>query len=434
MKSKFFLSALLLSVALATGCSTQSVSDASNNEVVSKVTTQVEQDVPEDDTSDTEVEAEAEPVAKEAPVLSPKEIYEAELDERVDTVLKGMSLDEKAYQMLIVTPEALTGYGMVTATGDASKQAYDSKPVGGLIYFDQNFVDPDQTKAMTKGIQKYAVKRTGLPLFLCVDEEGGKVLRIGDKSAFGVTKVGPMLNIQTADEAYDAGKTIGTYLSELGLNVDFAPDADVLTNPNNVVIGDRSFSRNADTATEFASAYSKGLHDNNVMSTYKHFPGHGGTSEDSHEGFAYVDKSLKELKKNELKPFADANASGVDMVMVGHISLPQITNDNTPATLSKKLVSEVLRKKLGYEGLIVTDALGMGAITNNYSSDEAVKKSVKAGADLLLMPTSIDGAVSAIKDAVNSGEIKEKRIDKSVRRIIRAKLIWQDKEDGSYID
>lgn len=344
------------------------------------------------------------------------------IEERVDAKLKAMTLDQKIYQMFIVTPESITGYAQVTAAGDTTRDSIAKFPVGGFVYFSSNLENPAQTKEMLSNTYKYGMDIEGLPLFLCVDEEGGTVTRVAQNSSFGVNNVGPMSAIQSSNDAYNAGKTIGSYLYDLGFNVDFAPDADVLTNDANTVIGNRSFGKDAQIVTDYASAYSNGLKSKNLLSCFKHFPGHGATTGDTHNGYASTDKSLTDLKASELKPFAVAEANNVDFVMVAHISTPTITGNDTPASLSATMVSGVLRGDLGYKGLIITDSLDMGAIVNNYQPGEAGVLAILAGCDILLMPADVTAAHDAIVEAINNGTLTESRIDESVRRIITKKL------------
>ena len=361
------------------------------------------------------IELEEEP---EEPVLTEEEI----LEQKVDAILAEMTVEDKIYQMFIVTPEALTGYGSVTAAGNSTRSSLEAKPVAGLIYFRNNLVNEGQTKEMLQNTQKYGMELQGMPLFTCIDEEGGRVARVGNHSGFSVDEVGAMYYLDSKEEAYQAGATIGAYLSDLGFNFDFAPDADVLSNPHNNVIGDRSFGEDPGIVKERSVAYSDGLHSANVLSTFKHFPGHGATEGDTHAGFAYTNKSYEELKQEDLVPFAAAGEAGVDAIMVAHISLPNVVGDNTPCTLSKKIITDILRGDLRYEGLVVTDALNMGAISQHYSSGEAAAMAVEAGVDLLLMPKNFESAVTGIKTAVQDGRITEARLDASMRRIIRAKL------------
>ena len=351
------------------------------------------------------------------------QIEEKEIsEEQINKILSGMSLEEKVYQMFIITPEQLTGEAAVTIVDEVFKERLQKYPVGGLIYCSANLESPDQTKEMLLKTQEYAQEAQGMPLFLCVDEEGGAVARIGNNKAFHVKNINPMQKIKTEKKAYKVGVTIGSYLSELGFNVDFAPVADVITNSTNTVIGNRSFGSNPNKVAALAVAVSDGLHAENVMSTFKHFPGHGGTEGDTHEGFAYTDKSYEKMKEAELLPFAVAEANGVDFVMVAHIAVPNVTGDDTPCSLSREMVTGILRNDLGYNGLIITDALNMGAISQIYSAEEAAVMAVQAGVDVLLMPQDFQCAYEGIIKAVESGEISEEQINASVKRIIRTKL------------
>lgn len=358
----------------------------------------------------------------EEPVKSEEEL----LEEKIEEFLSEMTLEEKIYQLFVVTPEQLTDMKQVTAAGERTKEKLEQHPVGGIIYFSKNLVSMEQTEKMLSNIQQYAKEIEGVPLFLCIDEEGGRVARIANHQSFDVENVGAMGNVTDAEKAYECGNTIGSYLHELGFNVDFAPDADVITNSKNKVIGDRSFGTDPEIVTEFASAYSKGLQDNEVLSTFKHFPGHGATEADTHEGYAYTNKTYEELKQSELRPFAEAQDQKVDMIMAAHISVPNIVGDNTPCSLSYQMITEVLREDLQYDGMVITDALNMGAIVQKYNSAEAAVKALNAGVDLLLMPENLDQAYDGVYSAVQNGELKEERIDQSVRRILKAKFSIKD--------
>lgn len=342
---------------------------------------------------------------------------------RAEEILNSMSIKQKIYQMFIVTPEALTDNMNVTTADGTMRAKLGECPVGGLVYFSKNLIDAAQTKEMLRYTQEIAIDMEGVPMFLCVDEEGGSVARIGNNKGFDVPKIKPMGKILSEKGAYKAGDEIGAYLNELGFNLDFAPDADVLTNQKNTVIGNRSFGEDADIVLCYASAYSDGLHDNGVLSTFKHFPGHGATEADTHEGFAYTDKTYEELSMAELVPFAGANGAGIDLIMVSHISVPNVTGNHTPSSLSYTMVTEILRGDLGYDGLIITDAMNMGAITEKYTSGEAAVSAINAGVDVILMPQDFHQAVEGVLAAVENGEISEERIDASVRRILEVKLI-----------
>ncbi len=350
------------------------------------------------------------------------------LDEQASQLVSGMSLEDKVAQMFVITPEALTGYASVTAAGDTTKAAYESRPVGGLIYMADNLLSTEQTTEMLTNMQNIAMERTGLPVFLSVDEEGGTVARVAKNDAFGVTDVGNMSDIGAtgdAQNAYNAGVTIGTYLKQLGFNVDYAPVADVLTNPDNTVIGTRSFDSDASVVADMVTKELEGLSSQGVFGVVKHFPGHGGVSGDSHDGAVTLDKSLEELMQTEFVPFQKAVENGVSFVMVGHISVPQVVGDNTPASLSQMMVSNVLREQLGYQGIVITDAMNMGAITGSYTADQAAVMAVNAGVDMILMPQDYETAYNGLLQAVQDGTITEDRINESVTRIVKVKLQMQ---------
>ena len=350
------------------------------------------------------------------------------LDEQASQLVSGMSLEDKVAQMFVITPEALTGYASVTAAGDTTKAAYESRPVGGLIYMADNLLSTEQTTEMLTNMQNIAMERTGLPIFLSVDEEGGTVARVAKNDAFGVTDVGNMSDIGAtgdAQNAYNAGVTIGTYLKQLGFNVDYAPVADVLTNPDNTVIGTRSFGSDASVVADMVTKELEGLSSQGVFGVVKHFPGHGGVSGDSHDGAVTLDKSLEELMQTEFVPFQKAVENGVSFVMVGHISVPQVVGDNTPASLSQMMVSNVLREQLGYQGIVITDAMNMGAITGSYTADQAAVMAVNAGVDMILMPQDYETAYNGLLQAVQDGTITEDRINESVTRIVKVKLQMQ---------
>lgn len=335
-----------------------------------------------------------------------------------------MTLEQKIAQMFVITPQALTGYANVTASGDTTKTCYQQKPVGGIIYLEENLLGSEQTTKMLTDMQVIAKETTGLPAFLCVDEEGGSVTRIAKNEAFGVNDVGNMSEIGAAGDvskAEQAGSTIGTYLKQLGFNVDFAPVADVLTNPDNTVIGTRSFGSDPQVVSDMVSAELKGLQSQGIYGVVKHFPGHGGTVGDSHKEAVSLDKSLEELMASELLPFQRAVQDGVSFVMVGHISVPAVVGDDTPASLSQMMVSSVLREQLGYDGIVITDAMNMAAITNTYTADQAAVMAVNAGVDMILMPQDYDTAYNGLLKAVQEGTISEERINESVVRIVKVK-------------
>lgn len=348
------------------------------------------------------------------------------IESQINYYLNKLTLEEKICQMFVVHPEKLVNNtSAYTVADEVTKAAINKYPVGGVVYFDANVQSESQVKTMLANTQAYSLDRIGLPMFLCVDEEGGKVARIAGSGRFNVPVFDNMCVIGAAENvnmAYNVGDSIGGYLSELGFNVDFAPVADVLSNPANTVVQLRSFGSNPVLVSDMTLAVSKGLNKRGVYSTYKHFPGHGATEGDTHEGYAYTSKNLEQLKACELLPFQKAIDNGADFVMVGHISAPAVTGDNTPASLSLYMITEVLRKQMGYNGIVITDSMRMKAIMDNYPANEAVIKAVEAGVDIVLMPDNLEQAFNAVLSAVKSGRISENRINESVTRILRIKL------------
>ena len=346
--------------------------------------------------------------------------------EQAMQIATGLTLEQRVAQMFMITPDALTGVSGATRAGDSTRSAFAQYPVGGLVYMSANLTGPDQTTEMLSNMKNFSQDTVGLPIFLGVDEEGGTVTRIASNQEFGVTDVGNMSAVGAsgdAQNAYNAGSTIGTYLNNLGFNMDFAPVADVLSNPDNAVVKDRSFGSDSQLVADMVCAEMNGLNEHQIAPVIKHFPGHGATSGDSHDGVVTIEKSLEELMANELIPFQQAINSGASFVMVGHISVPAITGDNTPASLSNAMVTGVLRDQMGFHGVVITDAMNMGAITAGYSSADAAVAAINAGVDIILMPDDFKGAYQGVLDAVANGTISEERINESAARIIKAKLM-----------
>lgn len=345
------------------------------------------------------------------------------------TLIENMSLEEKVAQMFIITPEALTGVGTVIAAGETTREAIHDYPVGGLIYFEQNLRDPEQVEEMLANTQKYVMERIGIPMFLSVDEEGGTVTRFANNEKFDLEWIGNMSAVGESGDteaARDVGVRIGSFLADLGMNMDNAPVADVLSNSANTVIGDRSFGSDSALVAKMALAEYQGLKEQGIIGVYKHFPGHGATEADTHEGYAYTEATLEAMLSEDLVPFNYGIDNGVQVIMAAHIACPNVTGDDTPASLSYCMLTEVLREQMGYEGIIMTDGLNMGAIVNQYTSAEAAVKAITAGADLLLMPADFRAAYEGVLEAVRNGDISEKRIDESVRRILELKIEYMD--------
>ena len=288
--------------------------------------------------------------------------------------------------------------------------------------FSRNIGKRKQTKKLIKEIQKAA----DIPAFVTVDEEGGEVARIAGNPDMKTTKYPSMEDVgkkKDADYVNNMGKTIGNDIKKLGFNVDFAPVADALTNVDNTVIGNRAFSSDAGVAAQMVSSAVTGLQETGVSACLKHFPGHGDTAGDSHTGAAQTDRTKEEMEAAEFLPFQSGIEAGADMIMVGHITAPNLTDgDSLPASISEKIITGVLRNELGYQGIIITDAMNMGAITEYYKSDVAAIMALKAGADMVLMPENFEEAYQGVLDAVADGTVSEERIDDSLRRIYRVKL------------
>ncbi|MCB6611009.1 glycoside hydrolase family 3 protein [[Clostridium] symbiosum] len=343
----------------------------------------------------------------------------------VEEIMARMTLEEKALQLFMVTPEALTEVDEVYAAGAKTEESINRYPVGGIVYFKQNLRSPEQVKDMLTRTQKYFRNRIGVEAFLAVDEEGGQVARISGREEFGIASFPDMREIGASgdpNKAYEVGDKIGTYLADLGFNMDFAPVADVLTNPENTVVARRSFGTDGAVTAAFSNEVVKGLQAHGISAVLKHFPGHGGTAADSHEGYASTERTLEELTAEDFVPFKEGADAGAHFIMSGHIAAPAVTGDNTPASLSSMMLTEILRGTLGYNEIIITDALNMGAVISSYSPAEAAVKALQAGNDMLLMPENFKEAYQGVLDAVHDGRLSEERIDQSVERILRVKL------------
>ncbi|MBQ7839988.1 MAG: beta-N-acetylhexosaminidase [Lachnospiraceae bacterium] len=342
------------------------------------------------------------------------------LMEMVEESVNSMTLEQKVAGLFFVTPEQITGVSQAVQAGEGTKEALLKYPVGGLIYFKQNIQSEEQIKEMLANTVSYST----FPIFLGVDEEGGKVARVAD--ALNLENVGPMADIGSTNDsqaAYTANETIGKYLASYGFNVDFAPVADVLTNSENAVIGDRAFSSDAETAAQMVASAVEGLQSTGVSACIKHFPGHGDTACDSHTGAAQTDRTRAEMDAAEFLPFKSGIEAGTEMIMVGHISAPKLTNgEKVPASLSEEIITGILRSELGYDGIVITDAMNMAAITDYYQADVAAITALKAGADMVLMPENFEVAYEGVLKAVQDGTISEERVNDSLKRIYKVKL------------
>ncbi len=373
--------------------------------------------------SDTEATIATETETEDLETETPEPVIDSQTQQAI-AVVSEMTLEQKVAQMFIITPDALTGVNGATVTGNTSKNAYEKYPVGGLIYMSKNLTGPDQTKDMLSKMEAFAKEKTGLPLFIGVDEESGALNRIASNRAFGVTALSKASEIGAtgdASKAYELGSTIGNYLYDLGFNMDFAPVADVLTNSENTFLKDRSFGSDSGNVSNMVLSMLQGLEENNIYGVVKHFPGHGSTKADSHDGLATCEKTLEEMQEEELVPFQNAINNGADFIMVGHITVPNITGSTLPSSMSEYMIKEVLRKQMGFEGVVITDAMNMKAITNHYDSAEAAITAINAGADIILMPADFKAAYEGVVEAVKTGTISEETINSAVVRIVKAK-------------
>ena len=374
--------------------------------------------------------------------------------EAIKDIIDKMTLEQKVAQLFVVSPETLTGVDSVQYAGDMTYQALQDYPVGGIVFAKDNIDSSSQFGTMTDNLQSYSEDISGLPLFLAAAEEGGSASVLGnndnldeyyensysdDDSDYssssansvhsGATSMSEIGRKDDSNNAYEAGKSIGSLMSAYGLNLDLAPVADVLSG-NSTGIGNRTFGTDAQTVSDMALEVIRGIQEEDVNAAMKYFPGYGAASSNM-SGFPVINSSLDELKKKEFLPYSNAIAQGMDFVMVGHISVPNVTGDDTPASLSEKMISEVLRKDLEFKGIVMTDYLNDKTIVKNYGAADAAVKAIQAGADLLLEPDDLEAAYEGVLKAVKKGDITEDRLDESIYRILRVKLSMQDESSDT---
>ena len=377
----------------------------------------------------------------------------------VETIFDSMTLEEKVSQMIIpairrwdedneaddddrgkdVNDESTRGEP-VTELNDETKKILTDFSFGGVILFSENFVDTEQTVKLIREINEANEEGDNkTELFICADEEGGNVARLTSGTAFCGNMA--LSATQDTDNIETESQLIAKELSEVGINVDFAPVCDVNNNPSNPVIGVRSFSDDPEVVKDNTKHYIKGIHSENIMTSAKHFPGHGNTETDSHTGLPLINLSEEELEKVEFIPFEGCIEEGTDFIMTAHIQYPQIEKETyksigdgseiyLPATLSDDIITGILREKLGYDGLVVTDAMVMDAIYNNFEPLDSARYAINAGEDIILMPIFLNSPdsiqqmrdyIDGIVDMVEKGDIKEERINESVLRILNTK-------------
>ena len=348
----------------------------------------------------------------------PEEPEEDYLGEIVNAYISEMPLEDKVAGLFIVKPEVITGVSTVTRAGDGTREALDKHAVGGLVYSKKNILDKEQLTEMLSN----TVSMSRYPIFLGVEEEGGSASQVA-ASSIEVIQVGDMSAVGEAgdaSQAYETGMTLGNYLKELGFNLDFAPVADV-ADADSSKLGERVFGADAQAVRDMVSNVVEGIEGVGVSSCLKHFPGIGEAEGDTHAGRVETTRTLDEMRNSEFLPFKAGIEAGADFVMVGHITASAVDEEAVPSSLSKVIMTDVLRNELGFQGVIITDALDVGAITEYYTSEQAAVMAIEAGADMLFMPEDFSAAYDALLTAVQEGTISEERINESLERIYRVK-------------
>jgi beta-N-acetylhexosaminidase len=342
---------------------------------------------------------------------------EEKLDVVIHAMIEAMPVKDKVAGIFFVTPESITGVSTAIKAGEGTKDALTQYPVGGLIYSAKNMKSAEQLTEMIANSAAYSI----YPIFIGVDEEGGTVSRLSSSGlAQGEQSAAAIGATNDPQNAYLAGTNTGTALSSFGFNLDFAPVADI-ANVENSVMADRAYGRDAASASPFVVGMQTGLEDMGITSCLKHFPGIGSTTADTHEGLSVSERTAEEFRGEEFTVFQAGIDAGAHMIMVGHIAAPALTGDNTPCSLSETVVTGILRQELGFDGVIITDAMDMGAISDYYDAGEASIMALKAGCDMILMPEDFEKAYNAVLQAVNENTISEERINDSLKRIYRIK-------------
>lgn len=359
------------------------------------------------------------------------------IKDEYDLIINQMSLREKVGQMFFIRLEALDPnyisdelsgkYIKHDILNDEMIDTYNKYPCGGIVLFAKNLNDERQLITLTNNIHNLDNR----PL-ICIDEEGGVVSRIANSNKFRVEKTPNNNAMTTYDDAYKQGYYIGSYLRKYHIDIDLAPLADINSDSRDNAIGERSFGDNPILVSTMVNAFISGLHDNNIIACTKHFPGHGNSKDDSHLNEVNIEDTLEMLKEEELVPFIN-NLDISDMVMIGHIKTPNTTNDDLPASLSKEIITDILRDTYKYDGLVITDSFEMAAITKYYTNQEVVLTAIEAGVDILLMPENYKEAFDTIIQAINTNQIKEERINESVKRILKLKTKYNLIEPYSII-
>ncbi|SNS99375.1 beta-N-acetylhexosaminidase [Anaerovirgula multivorans] len=351
-----------------------------------------------------------------------EEIYDEiiERDLYIDELMEKMTLQQKVGQVFMPAFRYDKNQLPILVLNDEIRFAIEEYHLGGIIFFSENIDTIDQTQKLIQDMQSMS----NTPLFIAIDEEGGMVSRLNRGTNLPATRLPGNKKLGETREpelAYEVGKLLGRELSSLGVNMNFAPVADINTNPKNPVIGDRSFGDEPHIVGEMVAQMVRGLQEESVSAVVKHFPGHGDTLLDTHDGAVTVPHNIERLETIEFLPFKRGIDEEVDGVMLAHLQVPNITKGSLPATFSEEIVKDLLRQELKHDKLIITDALEMLAISKYWAPDEAAILAFKAGADILLMPQSLEKAYEGLLKAVEKEMISIERLDASVRRILMVK-------------
>lgn len=357
----------------------------------------------------------------------PETLDDITMESLVAELLGNMSLEQKIGQLFIVNTDSLDFNAETAMTKKMRKNIQKYQP-GGVIFFSFNFDTDGTVKQNRRKIRKFIrkmQKASEIPMFISVDEEGGTVSRVANTEALGTTKLPTMAEIGAtgdAAQAYQAGSTTGSEIEELGFNLDFAPVADINTNEDNTEIGNRSFGSDPQLVSDMVREAVRGLQESGVSATLKHFPGQGNTGDDTHRGFVNLDATIDRLRDVEFQPFQAGIEEGADFVMMSHVAVRDITQNEEPASLSTLMVSDILREELQFDHVIITDAMNMKIITKFYDAGEAAVMAVQAGNDMVLMPDDFEEAYEAVYEAVKDGTLTERQIDQAVSRILTVKI------------
>lgn len=342
---------------------------------------------------------------------------EQKLDDIVNAGIEVMPLEDKVAGLFIVTPESITGVTTAVKAGDGTKEALTKYSVGGIIYHTKNIQNEEQFKTMIENTKLYS----NYPLFIAVEDEGGSISPLAEKGlADKQDNAKTLAESGEADKAYAAGSAMGSYLKEYGFNLNLAPVAD-LNSVENSIMKDRVYGSEAGKVSPYVASMVQGLKEQQISTCLKHFPGMGSTAQDTDKGLASTDRSAEDFKANEFTVFQAGIEAGADMVMVSHMAAPSLAGDNTPCSMSSAVVTDILRRELGFDGVIITDSMSIAAVSDYYEAGEAAVLALRAGCDMILMPEDFEKAYNGVLEAVQSGAISEERINDSLRRVYRIK-------------